>query len=698
MLLAAATICNSTTIVAGVTHSFGAGACFAAGTLVLLKDGFTKPIESLVDGLGLPCVPEDDPTAAPVIRRIVRVFKRPPTRIFEVEIAGHTLRTTAKHRFYVRHRGWIEAGELIPGDQVQTPTKEYLKVTRAEQTNNFEPVFNFEVDHDHTYFVALAENGPAVLVHNDGACGGGSGGGVFSAVEVIDGQVITITVTSGTPNSTPNGNGPSPGFNSGGNGTITANQLQLTQEQLNWLMEMWPALRLRQRLERSGWRGDPGDKPATVYLRFILGLPEPTYVRNEDEELAVGRYQLFEFFIPNPHAAAFIPVVGSLWSAAYEYSHGNTKTALLMLAFAGVDIFTLGADTLERTAVAAVVEDVAARQALEGVGKDIAEDGAKIVEEAAQLRKGGCFAPGTLVATQTGQRAIETIQEDEKIWAFDLRTANGSWRVVIKPLALEFTGAFVEVKAGDDAVTSTGTHAFWVTSGQSLFDRPVPHDVPEGESLWREGMDGGRWVAAQDLCVGDELRLKSGATCQITSLRKYPDSRQVHNLWVEGVHNFAVGASGLLVHNLVVDCMARTLQAADKGGEAGRAINEARQFSAEEQRIADYIEEATGLKATPNQLEGVVGAARQGDAFINGVKVEFKTLDPGATANTIKNVVNNSIRRGGQAREIVIDARGTGLTEAAAEQGAFKALGISRGLLDGVTIIGDDYFFRYVPR
>lgn len=60
---------------------------------------------------------------------------------------------------------------------------------------------------------------------------------------------------------------------------------------------------------------------------------------------------------------------------------------------------------------------------------------------------------------------------------------------------------------------------------------------------------------------------------------------------------------------------------------------------------------------------------------------------------TVKNVVNDSIRDGGQAREMIIDARGTGLTKEAAEKGAAKALGISRGKLDGLTMLGDGYFF-----
>ena len=116
--------------------------------------------------------------------------------------------------------------------------------------------------------------------------------------------------------------------------------------------------------------------------------------------------------------------------------------------------------------------------------------------------------------------------------------------------------------------------------------------------------------------------------------------------------------------------------------------------SAKEQRIADFIESRTGLKVIPNPAEGVAGAGRQGDAFIAGVMHEFKTLDPGATSSRIKNVVNSSIKRGGQARNIVIDARGSGLSQADAVRGLSRAAGISRGKLDNITIIGDDFFIN----
>jgi len=62
------------------------------------------------------------------------------------------------------------------------------------------------------------------------------------------------------------------------------------------------------------------------------------------------------------------------------------------------------------------------------------------------------------------------------------------------------------------------------------------------------------------------------------------------------------------------------------------------------------------------------------------------------SADAPRNSVNNSIRRGGQARNIVIDARGSGLWEVDAIAGLARLRGISSGRLDYVSVIGDDFF------
>jgi hypothetical protein len=96
--------------------------------------------------------------------------------------------------------------------------------------------------------------------------------------------------------------------------------------------------------------------------------------------------------------------------------------------------------------------------------------------------------------------------------------------------------------------------------------------------------------------------------------------------------------------------------------------------------------------------EDMPGANRQGGAIVDGIITEFKTLNYCATPNTIKNDINKSIKSKGRAKRIIIDVRNTGLSKNEAEQGVFKALGISRGKLDYIEVIGADYFLVYSPQ
>ncbi|MGI8426261.1 MAG: hypothetical protein ACR2M4_06620, partial [Actinomycetota bacterium] len=119
-------------------------------------------------------------------------------------------------------------------------------------------------------------------------------------------------------------------------------------------------------------------------------------------------------------------------------------------------------------------------------------------------------------------------------------------------------------------------------------------------------------------------------------------------------------------------------------------------FSPGERAIADYLS-GLGRNVKGNPVQGVRGKGRQGDAFVDGLLHEFKSLGEGASSGTIKNAVSSSIKRGGQARNMVFDARGSGLTAAEARRGLGRAMGISRGRIDRISIIGDDFFLGAGP-
>jgi hypothetical protein len=113
-----------------------------------------------------------------------------------------------------------------------------------------------------------------------------------------------------------------------------------------------------------------------------------------------------------------------------------------------------------------------------------------------------------------------------------------------------------------------------------------------------------------------------------------------------------------------------------------------RPFLPKERRIAELL--ASEGKSVKAKRE--ISKQRSADAEVDGILTEFKTLDPSwATNASIKNVINKSIRHQGQARHIIIDARGTHLSESDAHRGLARARNITRGKLDTVRIIGDRF-------
>jgi RHS repeat-associated protein len=86
---------------------------------------------------------------------------------------------------------------------------------------------------------------------------------------------------------------------------------------------------------------------------------------------------------------------------------------------------------------------------------------------------------------------------------------------------------------------------------------------------------------------------------------------------------------------------------------------------------------------------------RTPDVKVDGVLTELKALDPGAKNNSVRNTVRRSMRNGGQARNMVIDARSSGLTEQNAWRGLAQVRGLYRGRLDSIRLIGDAYDIIY---
>lgn len=118
-------------------------------------------------------------------------------------------------------------------------------------------------------------------------------------------------------------------------------------------------------------------------------------------------------------------------------------------------------------------------------------------------------------------------------------------------------------------------------------------------------------------------------------------------------------------------------------------------FNEREQKLVRYLRNR-GHSVTRNVYPNANG--RVADSDVDGERAEFKgfdTKDP--TSNTIRNAVNDSKRRGGQAPFLIFDARGTSLTEDEARRGIRRGLGLASVVVH-IRVVGDDYDIEEVRR
>ncbi|MFP8959934.1 DNRLRE domain-containing protein [Streptomyces nanhaiensis] len=145
------------------------------------------------------------------------------------------------------------------------------------------------------------------------------------------------------------------------------------------------------------------------------------------------------------------------------------------------------------------------------------------------------FVPGTPVLMADGStKAIEDIEAGDQVRATDVESGHTRVRTVSDPRSSEGDKRLVTLTVrtvGMDAeaegeVTSTADHLYWLP-------------------------DAGRWVKAGELDPGSWLRTSSGIWVQISAVERTDRHQRVHNLTVEGDHNYYVMAGGipLLVHN-----------------------------------------------------------------------------------------------------------------------------------------------------
>jgi len=146
------------------------GGCFPPGTLVLMADGSTKPIQTIVEGDE---VLADDPNdlAPPTSKRVLQLCPHNAESLVHIDVDRNgdgrgdgLIRAPSEHVFWTQTRGWVCAKKLNSGDALQDEFGRTPRVLGIKSVPTLTSTFNFEVEDTHTYFV-LAGNIP-LLVHN----------------------------------------------------------------------------------------------------------------------------------------------------------------------------------------------------------------------------------------------------------------------------------------------------------------------------------------------------------------------------------------------------------------------------------------------------------------------------------------------------------------------------------------------------
>ena len=137
------------------------GACFIAGTLVSVEDGY-KAIEDIE--VGDHVWAWDEETGEVALKQVVETYVRASNELIHIFVNGEEIITTPDHPFYVPVKGWTDAANLRAGDILVLVNGEYVIVEKVQHEILETPVtvYNFQVEDFHTYFVSEI----CILVHN----------------------------------------------------------------------------------------------------------------------------------------------------------------------------------------------------------------------------------------------------------------------------------------------------------------------------------------------------------------------------------------------------------------------------------------------------------------------------------------------------------------------------------------------------
>ncbi|MFF3967868.1 RHS repeat-associated core domain-containing protein [Streptomyces griseorubiginosus] len=147
---------------------------FTGDTPVLMADGTRKPIKDVV--IGDKVIATDPNTGENGPRKVTALIKGDGDKqLVDITLNtdraartnSSTITATDGHPFWVPQLNqWIEAGDLAPGQWLQTSSGTWIQITAIQHRTQHTAVYNLTVDGLHTYYAAAGN--ASVLVHNCG--------------------------------------------------------------------------------------------------------------------------------------------------------------------------------------------------------------------------------------------------------------------------------------------------------------------------------------------------------------------------------------------------------------------------------------------------------------------------------------------------------------------------------------------------
>jgi hypothetical protein len=132
---------------------------FSADTLVWTEDG-KRPIAEIK--VGDMVLAYDEATGETGYFTVTDVLVHYDPGTILLTIDGETIETTGEHPFFTWQRGWVNAGDLQPGDWIYNTDQSYGVVESVVVEAEPQVMYNLTVDVAHTFFVG----DEGWLVHN----------------------------------------------------------------------------------------------------------------------------------------------------------------------------------------------------------------------------------------------------------------------------------------------------------------------------------------------------------------------------------------------------------------------------------------------------------------------------------------------------------------------------------------------------